>query len=212
MKGMEIHYDDPIVDKFGDKIKGIFSTVVMPSVLERARRAKIKIHWIHSLFDYDEGKKSFNQMSALMVRAGRNSTGLPAIQTGGNVGTAAWFIGWKILKCDTLALIGIDHSWSKNDSWDVITTHGNTHLNKPGLTSRDKDSSEFKKLFPTIHNPEFDCTCILDPIFQYYSNALKEFILRSPKWLKTINATQGGCIFGERIQCMTFNNFLNISK
>ena len=212
MEGMESYYDDPIVNEYGKGIKGIFSTVVMPSVLEHARDADIKIHWVHSLFDYHEGKKSFNQISATMTRAGKNSRGLPAIQTGGNVGTAAWFVGWKILKCNVIALIGIDHSWSESDSWDVITTHGNTHLNKPGMPSSNKDSKKFKKMFPTIYNPEFDCNCILDPIFQYYSNALKEFVLRSPEWLKTINATEGGCIFGERIECMKFHEFLKHYK
>ena len=48
----------------------------------------------------------------------------------------------------------------------------------------------------------------MDPIYQFYSNALKEFISRSPKWLTTINATEGGSIFGERIISMKFSEFL----
>ena len=64
------------------------------------------------------------------------------------------------------------------------------------------------KLFPKIHNPDFNCNCILDPIFQFYSTALKEFISRSPDWLTTINATEGGSIFGNRIKSMTFAEFL----
>jgi hypothetical protein len=35
---------------------------------------------MHSLFDYNEGKKSFNQISALMVRAKNHSKGLPQWQ------------------------------------------------------------------------------------------------------------------------------------
>jgi len=76
-------YDDKIVDKYGDKIKGIFSIIVKPTTVENARKSGIKIHWLHSLFDYEEGKKSFNQISALMVRAKNHHDGLPAIQTGG---------------------------------------------------------------------------------------------------------------------------------
>ena len=57
--------------------------------------------------------------------------------------------------------------------------------------------------------PEFKTYCILDPIFHYYSTALKEFISRSPNWLKTINATESGSIFGERIICQKFTEFLN---
>ena len=55
-------YDDQIVDEFGPKIKGAFTTISHPSVVDRARKAGIKIHWFHSLFDYNEGKKSFNNI------------------------------------------------------------------------------------------------------------------------------------------------------
>jgi len=205
-------YDDEIVNEYGHKINGIFSTVTFPPTAQRARDAGISIHWLHALLDYNEGKKSFNQISAIMTRAKNHPNGLPAIQTGGNAGTASWFVAWKILKIVTIGLIGIDHSWNENDSWETITTHGNAHLNTPGMTDVAKDSSAFKRLFPKIYNPEFNCTCILDPIFQYYSEALKEFISRSPNWVNTINATQGGCIFGHRIECMNLETFLSTNN
>lgn len=199
-------YDDEIVDKYGYKINGIYSSVISPSVVGRARQAGIKIHWIHTLFDYVEGKKSFNQIAALMVRAKNHINGLPAIQTGGNVGTSCWFIAWKILKYSVIGLIGINHGWDQDDPWELIAAHGKVP------TNLDRNTTIFKKLFPTVYNPEFNTYCILDPIFQYYSNALKEFILRSPSWVTTINATQGGCIFNERIKCTTLENFLKQYK
>ncbi len=197
------YYDDSIVDKYGKKIKGIFSTVVNPSITERARKAGIHIYWLHSLFDYNEGKKSFNQISALMVRAGKNK-GLPAIQTGGNVGTSSWFIAWQIIKCGIVGLIGINHGWDEDTPLADIVSHGS------GLHHMkiDQNNPAFEKFFPKIYNPEFNCHCILDPYFQYYSNALKDFIARSPTWVTTINATEGGCIFGNRVTCMRFGEFL----
>ena len=36
--------------------------------------------------------------------------------------------------------------------------------------------------------------------------ALKEFITRSPKWVSTINATEGGSIFGPKIPDMMAPN------
>ena len=207
-KEIKEHYNDDIVDKYGDKINGIFATIVNPLAVGRARQSGIKIHWLHALFDYNEGKKSFNQISALMVRAKKHLSGLPAIQTGGNVGTSAWFVSWKILKCNVVSLIGINHGWNEDDPLELIATHGHTHSE----IKLDKDDPVFSKLFPKVYNPEFKCYCILDPIFQYYSNALKEFILRSPSWLSTINATEGGCIFGDRIKCITLANFLQLYK
>jgi len=198
-------YDDKIVDKYGDKIKGIFSIIVKPTTVENARKSGIKIHWLHSLFDYEEGKKSFNQISALMVRAKNHPDGLPAIQTGGNVGTSSWFIAWRILKCSTVALIGINHGWNEDDPWEKIISHGSNFVKTDVV---DRKSATFQKLFKKIHNPDFNCNCIVDPLFQFYSSALKEFIVRSPEWLTTINATEGGSIFGDRITGMPFNTFL----
>ena len=198
-------YDDKIVDQYGDKIKGIFSIIVKPTTVENARKSGIKIHWLHSLFDYEEGKKSFNQISASMVRAKNHSDGLPAIQTGGNVGTSSWFIAWRILKCPTVALIGINHGWNEDDPWEKIISHG-SDLVKTDVV--DRKSATFEKLFKKIHNPDFNCNCIVDPLFQFYSSALKEFIVRSPEWLTTINATEGGSIFGDKIIGMPFDSFL----
>ena len=198
-------YDDKIVDKYGDKIKGIFSIIVKPTTVENARKSGIKILWLHSLFDYEEGKKSFNQISALMVRAKNHPDGLPAIQTGGNVGTSSWFIAWRILKCSTVALIGINHGWNEDDPWEKIISHGSNFVKTDVV---DRKSATFQKLFKKIHNPDFNCNCIVDPLFQFYSSALKEFIVRSPEWLTTINATEGGSIFGDKIIGMSFDSFL----
>lgn len=192
------HYDDAIVDKFGSKIKGVFTTVTNPSVQKRARKAEIKIHWFHSLFDYNEGEKSFNQISALMVRAKNHTNGLPAIQTGGNVGTSSWFVSWKILNCSTICLIGINHGYGEDDSWE-------DHIKLPNI---DKKSKNFQKWFKRAYNPDFDCYFIQDPIFQFYSLELKEFISRSPDWVTTINATEAGAIFGEKIKSIKFEQFL----
>ena len=199
------HYEHEIIDSYGSKIKGIFTVITNPNVVERARYAGIQIHWLHSLFDYNEGVKSFNNLSALMIRAKNNLHGLPGIQTGGNVGTASWFIAWQILKCTTVALIGINHGWEEDDPWETIIYHNNKGEISKGV---DRDSPSFNKLFKKIHNPDFNCNCILDPLFQFYSEALKEFIVRSPEWVTTINATEGGSIFGERVKPMKFSDFL----
>ena len=198
------YYDDTIVREFGKKINGIFSTVTDPHVINKVKDAGIKIHWTHPLFDYEEGKKSFNSISALMVRSKNHDHGLPAIQTGGNVGSASWFVAWRILRCNVITLIGINHGWEDDDPWDLIISHGHEY-DVPNIKARDELA---QKLFPRIYNPDFDSYCVLDPIFQYYSSALKEFIKRSPDWLTTINATEGGSIFGDRIKSLRFSAFL----
>jgi len=199
------YYDDEIVKEFGHLINGIFSVLTFPATVNKARNAGIKINWIHTLFDYAEGQKSFNYISALMIRSKNPVHKLPAIQTGGNVGTSGWFIGWKILKSKTICLIGMNHGWEEDDPKDLILSHGNV-----GDISEIKSNEEnFQKLFPKIFNPYFKTNCILDPIFEYYSSTLKEFILRSPENISTINSTEGGSLFGKRITCLNFTEFLS---
>ena len=199
------YYDDEIVKKFGPLIKGIFSVLTSPDVMNRVRNVGIKIHWIHSLFDYAEGQKSFNHISALMIRSKNPDHKLPAIQTGGNVGTSSWFLAWKILKCKTICLIGLNHGWEEDDPQDLILSHGATG----DISQLTLDDESFDRMFPKIFNPDFQTYCILDPIFQYYSSAFKEFIIRSPEEVTTINSTEGGSLFGERILCVKFTEFLS---
>jgi hypothetical protein len=205
-------YDNKIVKKHGRKINGIFSTIVHPDGVNCAREAGVKIHWLHTLFDYNEGKKSFNHMAALIVRAKNHPTGLPAIQTGGNVGTSSWFVSWKILKNNTVGLIGINHGWEEGDD---ITKMIKSHQSQKIIDNVDiinKDHPKYNIYFKKIFNPDFNCECIVDPMYQFYRMALIEFIERSPQWLTTINATEGGSIFGKRIKSMKFEDFLKIYR
>lgn len=207
------HYDNPLVDKYGKMIKGIFSTVSHPDAVERARKTGMGIHWIHSLVDLHEGKKSFNYITSIMTRSKNHSNGLPAIQTGANVGTSSWFVGWKILKCDNVGLIGINHGWEEDDPWDLILSHTLNNNEMPEEPIRiDRSTDMFKKLFPKVYNPDLKTYCILDPIFQLYRSALLEFIERAPSWLTTYNATEGGSIFGKRVNTITLKDFINKSN
>jgi hypothetical protein len=192
-------YDDPIVKKYGNKINCILSSTVSPHTYKIAYESGMKIYWIHTLVDYDKGKTSFNYISSLMSKTENNPKGLPAIQTGGNVGTSAWVIAWNILKHSHVGLIGIDHGYYSDDRTSddhILPEYEN------------KNSEEYKKAYPKIYNPIFNVTCIQDPIFQYYSNALKEFILKTSKVVTTINATEGGTIFGNGIECTTLKKFI----
>lgn len=199
------YYDDEIVNRFGSSIKGVFSILTFPDVVKRARNAGIKIHWIHPLFDYGDGKKSFNHISALMIRAKNPNHKLPAIQTGGNVGTSGWFLSWKVLKSNFICLIGMNHGWEEDDPQDLILSHGHAG----DITQIKYTKESFQRIFPKKFNPYFKTSFILDPIFQYYSSTLKEFIIRSDKEVTTINATEGGSLFGERITCMRLSEFLS---
>jgi hypothetical protein len=194
-------YEQEIVKKFGKKIKCILSTTVPPSTYESVIDAGMEVYWLHTLFDYDKGHSSFNYISGVMTRSKNHEKGLPAIQTGGNVGTSSWVIAWSILKSKTVCLLGLDQGYPEDTDLKSIDYH-----KLPKEIFENKDSLE--KIFPLVYNPEFNCKCRQDPIFQYYCNALKDFIDMASTKVTTYNATEGGALFGKNIHCIKFNEFL----
>ena len=112
-------YEHELIKKFGNGIKCIFSTTAHPQAYLAAKNAGLQVYWIHTLFDFEEGKKSFNQIQGIMSRAQNNEKKIPAIQTGANVGTSSWVIGWSILKCNHIGLIGLDLGYDDTDNQEV---------------------------------------------------------------------------------------------
>lgn len=199
-------YSDPIVNEYGKDIKCMLSTTVPQTTYNQIKDSGMDIYWLHTLFDYNKGQSSFNYISGKMSRSKNQNKGLPGIQTGGNVGTSAWVASWSILKCNPVGLIGIDLGYDMDTSLKEIFDY---HKLPYDLK---EDNSVFEKAFPTIFNPDFNCYCRQDPKFQFYSNALKEFIPKASKYVRTINATEGGSVFGHGIECMSFENFLKNVK
>ena len=199
----EKFYEDQIVKKYGPKITALFSTTTSPNVVKQAENYGLEIFWFHNLIDFDNENISFNSLIGKMVRSKNHHDGLPAIQTGGNVGTSSWVLSWSILQCSPIALIGIDHGFLADTPWENIVKDEKLLAN-PNF----ENDELFKKAYPMGYNPDFDCQYKQSPQFQYYSNAFKEFIPKAPSWVKTINSTEGGSIHGKNIEGISFSKFL----
>lgn len=201
---IEKYYLNDIVKKYGERISVILPVIADPNVVKILENYKMNIFWIHLLFDLHEGKKSFNYITSKILRSIRDNHGIPAIQTGANVGTSSWFLAWKVLGIQNISLIGINHGWEIDDPIEKIISHGYESETK----SIDPNEKNKKKFIKKIYNPDFDCYCLQDPIYQFYSESFKEFISRSPSWVNTINCTEGGSIFGKKIVSQKFSEFL----
>ncbi|WP_428326221.1 6-hydroxymethylpterin diphosphokinase MptE-like protein [Nitrosopumilus sp.] len=194
-------YQEEIVKKFGNKIKCMLSSTVPNSTYQAIIQNKIKVFWFHALVDYNQKSTSFNHIIGLMSKNKKHPKGFPALQTGGNVGTTSWILAWTILKSKKVCLIGLDQGYPVNTPLEQLE-----HYNLPD--SVDKQSISFKKAYPIVYNPEFNCECRQTPLYQYYCNAFKEFIEKTSDRVVTINATEGGALFGKGIKCMKFSEFL----
>ena len=201
---IEKYYLNDIVKQYGNKISVILPIIADPNVVKILNNYNMQLFWVHLLFDLQEGKKSFNYITSKIIRALNDNNGFPAIQTGANVGTSSWFIAWKILGIKNIGLIGINHGWETDDPLEKIISHGFESDSKTIKPNEENNQKFIKKLY----NPDFDCYCLQDPIYQFYAESFKEFISRSPSWVNTINCTEGGAIFGNRIQSSKFIEFL----
>ena len=137
-------YQDELVKKYGNKIKCILSSTVPLSTYQSIKENNIKIFWFHALVDYDRNKTSFNHIIGTMSKSQINPKGFPSLQTGGNVGTSSWIIGWAILKSQNVCLIGLDQGYSIDTPLEKLE-----HYNIP--ESINKESDSFKKAFPSAN-------------------------------------------------------------
>ncbi len=164
---IEKYYLDEIVKQYGGKISVILPIIADPNVVKILNDYKMNLFWIHLLFDLQEGKKSFNYITSKIIRALKNNHGFPAIQTGANVGTSSWFIAWQILGINNIGLIGINHGWEQDDPIEKIISHGYESNSKTIKPNKENNQKFIKKLY----NPDFDCYCLQDPLYQFYSES-----------------------------------------
>jgi len=197
------HYDDPLIEKFGGKIKGLFTSMVAPNAREKAEKAGIEIYWYNPHYDDWRKNESFTRLSGMMTKTDSRPKGIGCIRSGGNVGSALWVIAFSVLNCSPIALIGIDLGYLNGTPIEKTAYYGKI------LEFVKGDVNLASRYFRRIYNPYFKCHCLVDYVFDSYRKIWLDLASKVPREYVTINATEGGCLFGEPyIHCMKFKDFL----
>ena len=71
-----------------------------------------------------------------------------------------------------------------------------------------KEINAYGYFFKKITNVDLKIKALSDPIFDFYREAFLDLVVRTPKWVRTINATEGGSLFGKGIKNMKFEEIL----
>ena len=195
------YYDDPILKKYGNKINAVLSTCSSPLVIKNCKQNNLKKYFFHPLIDDYRKPFSINKTMNLLSKSEKNPKGYLGIQTGGNVGTASWVFSWAILGKSPVVLIGINLGYLEE-------TELNNTDHMVELSKASGDEKTARRLYKKIFNPDLNCNVLLDPVFDYYREAFCDLVKRTPSWLETINATEGGSLFGDNIKQTTLKNFL----
>ena len=200
------YYDDEIIKKHSKRISHIMSTCTIHETVEICKNYGFNIFWYHPLIDDFRKPESINKIMNMMCKSDKNPDGFPGLQTGGNVGCFSWIFSWAVLGCSPIGLIGL------NMGVDGDTPLEKTQHYSQVLNHFNNDKSKVSKRYRKVFNKDFGTESLLDPVFDFYREAFLDLVVRAPKWARTINATEGGSLFGKRIKNMKFADFLNTYK
>ena len=196
-------YNDKIVKKHSKGIFAIMSTCTIHETVEICKNNGLNIFWFHPLIDDFRKQGSISKIMNMMSKSDKNPDGFPGLQTGGNIGCFSWIFSWAILGCSPVGLIGLnmgvggDTPLEKTQHYDQVLNHF------------DNDKSKVVKFYRKIFNEDLGTESLLDPVFAFYREAFLDLVVRTPRWTNTVNATEGGSLFGKRIKNMKFADFLN---
>jgi len=199
-------YDDSIVDKYGPDLKVCIITSTHPDVRKRLEKANAQIYWFNPIFDDWRQNESFTKLQLIMTKSEKLPKGVPSMSALGHAGGCAWVMAHSLLRCSPICLLGIDLGWDADTPLEK-TQYFSTFLAQTG-GNVELARAAFKK----IYNPYWKCEAIVDPVFNHYREAFLEAVKMTEPWVITVNCTGGGCLFGEGIYCMNFEDFLKYYK
>lgn len=181
-----------LLDKHGKDMKIALSMSSSQPVVQRAIDSGMDVYWWLPMLDDPDLPDS-------VTADLQGKTGLPAFNTGGNVGTACWMMADALLEKQHIALTGVDFSYY--DGTPYLNTQYYYELVR--LVGEDALDS----LFVRIHNPYENAWFFTDPAYMWYRECFLELIEDAQG--KTYNCTEGGILFGDGITVMPLREFLS---
>lgn len=180
-----------LFDKYGDQIKIALSTSASEAVTSRVLDIGMDIYWWNPMYDDPDEDGGITQELQCLNR-------LPAINAGGNVGSAAWMMASAVLELPKVALTGMDFSYYAD------TPYENTQYYREALDLVGEENLD--SIYIKVFNPFTETWFYSDPAYFWYREALLDML--SVSECETFNCTEGGIVFGDNIQFVPLANFL----
>lgn len=180
-----------LINRLGIDQKLVICSSAPKNVVERIKAVGFDAYWWAPLVDNPNNAES-------LTRAIVKQTKLPAMNTGGTVGTAAWLFALTVLKIPRIAVVGMDLGYYKADtSYQLTQTY--TPL-------RDKVGEEhLNDFFPEFKYPGTDEVFYTDPTYYWYRRNILDLLTASKATL--YNCTGGGTLFGDGVICLGIDEF-----
>ncbi|MBI2526482.1 MAG: DUF115 domain-containing protein [Candidatus Rokubacteria bacterium] len=179
-----------LVDACSPKIKVAAATSVAPAVVDRCERAGLEIFWWNPMPDDYERPGSLSRRLWEM-------NGLPCLNGGGNVGTAAWVLTHAVLGKRRIALVGMDLGYAPG------TPYAKTQY-YPELV--ELLGARYPEAFMHTVHPATGEVWFSDPAYHWFREVFLELAAGSD--CETHNCTEGGLLFGPGITQTPLEAFL----
>jgi hypothetical protein len=184
-----------LVNQYGYLTKTIIATTAPQNVVQRLKEAKADMYWWNPLVDDPR-----NELS--ITRKLYDINKVLCMNTGGNVGTAAWVFANTILKIPRIGLVGMDLGYYA-DTPLVNTQRYHEFIEHIG------DAAQIDKCFKSFTFPLNEEKFIIDPTYYRYRRNFLELMEKSNG--QNFNCTEGGTLFGSNVECVYLEDFLKNS-
>ena len=183
-----------LVDAYGSRIKVAVSTSAAPAVVDRCEKAGMALYWWNPMYDdYDQSESVSRRLHRM--------NGLPCLNAGGNVGTAAWVITHAVLGKRRVGLVGMDFSYPPGTSYARTQYY-------PELLDLLGDRHE--EAFIHVENPGTGETWFTDPAYYWFREVFLEMAREAD--CQTFNCTEGGILFGPPVTTAQLEEFLGLAR
>jgi hypothetical protein len=180
-----------LIDRHGPQLRIALATSASQAVVDRVLAAGMRVYWWNPMFDDPAAPGG-------VTRALQALNGFPAINAGGNVGSASWMICDAVLGLAETALVGVDFSYYADTPYSK-TQYYHEAVALVGEAALDS-------VFVRFHNPHADAWFYTDPAYLWYRESFLEMARDAAG--QVVNCTEGGILFGPNVDCMPLRKFL----
>ena len=179
-----------LVNRHGPGMKMAIATSASPAVVDRCEKAGMELYWWNPMYD------DYDPPGSISRRLHRMN-GLPCLNGGGNVGTAAWVLAHSVLDKKRIGLLGMDFSYLPGTPYSRTQYYHEL---------RDLLGDRFEEAFIHLENPYLGETWFCDPAYYWFRDVFLEMVQEAG--CQTFNCTEGGILFGPGITTVSLEEFL----
>ncbi|HYB97253.1 MAG TPA: 6-hydroxymethylpterin diphosphokinase MptE-like protein [Vicinamibacterales bacterium] len=180
-----------MVNRHGPSVRAAVASSASPAVAKRVAESGMTAYWWNPFYDdYD--------LPDSLTRKIHDMNGLPCLNAGGNVGSAAWVIAHAVLGKRHVALAGIDFGYYPDTPYERTQYY----YELIELVGRDR----LDEVFVRIPNPHLGIEFYTDPAYLWYRDAFLQMAAEAD--CRTYNCSGGGILFGDSIIHESLEAFL----